>query len=177
MIHCVVIIVSLFVNSWSSTDTILDSKTYNLIATHDDLLISSGDPKSDKLYNPIFVDSTPYIFISPEFYGKKDVNGLLINNLRELIFANLKCNSKRGIVEITEKGKSRLKTANLPLIDLQNDIDLINHRQSVKSDKGNESVIEAVKVDLSQYSGHPKIVDLLHKAVKYEKTKKQQLYS
>jgi restriction system protein len=54
---------------------------------------------------------------------------------------------KRGIVEITEKGKSRLKTANLPLIDLQNDIDFINHRQSVKSDKGNESVIEAVQVD------------------------------
>jgi len=54
---------------------------------------------------------------------------------------------KRGIVQITEKGKNRLKTASLPLHDLQNDSDFINHRQSVKSDKGNETVIKTVQIE------------------------------
>lgn len=45
---------------------------------------------------------------------------------------------KRGLVQITEKGKSRLLLGNLPLLDLQNDPDFIGHRESVKSEKGNE---------------------------------------
>jgi restriction system protein len=54
---------------------------------------------------------------------------------------------KRGLVQITEKGKSRLKTGSLPLHDLQNDSDFITHRESVKSEKENEVEVESVNVE------------------------------
>lgn len=54
---------------------------------------------------------------------------------------------KRGLVQITDKGKSRLATGGLPLHDLQNDQDFINHRESVKSEKENEIELESVNVE------------------------------
>jgi restriction system protein len=42
---------------------------------------------------------------------------------------------KRGIVQITEKGKNVLKNGKLSLKDLQSDPDFINHRESTKSEK------------------------------------------
>lgn len=54
---------------------------------------------------------------------------------------------KRGIVQITEKGKNVLKTGNLSLQDLQNDPDFINHRESVKTEKENEVEIGNVNVE------------------------------
>ena len=45
---------------------------------------------------------------------------------------------KRGMVQITNKGKLALKTGGLTLKDLQNDQDFKNHRESVKSKKENE---------------------------------------
>jgi restriction system protein len=45
---------------------------------------------------------------------------------------------KRGLVQITEKGKEILATGQLLLQDIQNDQDFINHRESVKSKKENE---------------------------------------
>jgi restriction system protein len=54
---------------------------------------------------------------------------------------------KRGLVQITEKGKNRLKTGSLPLHDLQNDLDFIAHRESVKSEKENEPELESVNVE------------------------------
>ena len=54
---------------------------------------------------------------------------------------------KRGLVQITEKGKSRLATGSLSLHDLQNDQDFINHRESVKSEKENQIEIETVNVE------------------------------
>lgn len=54
---------------------------------------------------------------------------------------------KRGMVQITEKGKSRLETGSLPLYDLQNDKDFINHRASVQSEKENEIELDSVKVE------------------------------
>jgi restriction system protein len=47
---------------------------------------------------------------------------------------------KRGVVQITEKGKDRLKIGKLTLEDLQNDIDFISHRESQKNKKENEVV-------------------------------------
>jgi restriction system protein len=47
---------------------------------------------------------------------------------------------KRGMVQITDKGKLILQTKKLSLKDLQNDKDFKNHRESVKSKK--ENVIE-----------------------------------
>jgi len=54
---------------------------------------------------------------------------------------------KRGLVQITVKGKSRFKTGSLPLYDLQNDPDFINHRESVKSEKENEAELGTIKVE------------------------------
>jgi restriction system protein len=56
---------------------------------------------------------------------------------------------KRGLVQITEKGKKRLKVGNLPLHDLQNDLDFINHRKSVKSEKENVIELDTLRVDNS----------------------------
>jgi restriction system protein len=52
---------------------------------------------------------------------------------------------KRGLVQITEKGKEILATGQLLLQDIQNDQDFINHRESVKSKKENE--LEAINVE------------------------------
>jgi len=54
---------------------------------------------------------------------------------------------KRGLVQITEKGKRRLVTGSLPLQDLQNDHDFISHRESVKSEKENEIELDSVNVE------------------------------
>jgi restriction system protein len=54
---------------------------------------------------------------------------------------------KRGIVQITEKGKNALKTGKLSLQDLQNDPDFINHRESVKTEKDSEVEIGNVNVE------------------------------
>lgn len=54
---------------------------------------------------------------------------------------------KRGIVQITEKGKSALKSGSLTLQDLQNDEDFMNYRESVKSEKENEVEIGKVNVE------------------------------
>ena len=54
---------------------------------------------------------------------------------------------KRGIVQITEKGKQRLKTGKLSLQDLKNDSDFIHHRKSVKSKKDDDDQLDSVDVD------------------------------
>ena len=54
---------------------------------------------------------------------------------------------KRGMVQITEKGKNILAKGDLSLHDLQNDQDFINHRESVKSDKENELELNTVNVE------------------------------
>ncbi|PHS33246.1 MAG: restriction endonuclease [Sulfurovum sp.] len=53
----------------------------------------------------------------------------------------------RGIVQITDKGKLTLKTGKLSLIDLQNDQDFKNHRESVKSKKENDIELDTVDVE------------------------------
>lgn len=54
---------------------------------------------------------------------------------------------KRGLVQITEKGKQILKEGSLSLHDLQHDQDFINHRDSVKIEKENDIEIETIKVE------------------------------
>ncbi len=54
---------------------------------------------------------------------------------------------KRGMVQITDKGKRILATGKLPLQDLQNDPDFITHRESVKSKKENEVELDTVNVE------------------------------
>ena len=54
---------------------------------------------------------------------------------------------KRGLVQITEKGKNRLATGRLPLSDLKNDQDFIKHRESVTSEKENEIKIDTDNVE------------------------------
>ena len=54
---------------------------------------------------------------------------------------------KRGMVQITEKGKRRLATGSLPLHDLQNDEDFVSHRESVTSEKENDIELDKVNVE------------------------------
>ena len=54
---------------------------------------------------------------------------------------------KRGMVQITEKGKQILNIGNLSLHDLQDDQDFKNHRESVKSKKENEIELDTVNVE------------------------------
>ena len=54
---------------------------------------------------------------------------------------------KRGIVQITDKGKQALTSGQLLLTDLQNDPDFIQHRSSVESKKDNETELETVDVE------------------------------
>ena len=54
---------------------------------------------------------------------------------------------KRGMVQITDKGKRILEIGNLSLKDLQNDQDFKNHRESVKSKKENEIELDTVDVE------------------------------
>ena len=54
---------------------------------------------------------------------------------------------RRGLVQITEKGKKRLETGRLSLQDLQNDQDFINHRESVKSEKESNTLHDTVNVE------------------------------
>ena len=54
---------------------------------------------------------------------------------------------KRGMVQITEKGQSILKINKLSLKDLQNDQDFKNHRESIKSKKENEVILDTVNVE------------------------------
>lgn len=54
---------------------------------------------------------------------------------------------KRGLVQITEKGKKILASGKLTLKDLQSDQDFINHRESVKSQKENEVELDTVNVE------------------------------
>jgi len=54
---------------------------------------------------------------------------------------------KRGMVQITDKGKLAVKTGSLSLKDLQNDQDFKNHRESVKSKKENEIKLDIVDAE------------------------------
>lgn len=54
---------------------------------------------------------------------------------------------KRGLVQITEKGKKILEKGSLSLNDLQNDPDFKNHRESVKSEKENLIELDTVNVE------------------------------
>lgn len=54
---------------------------------------------------------------------------------------------KRGLVQITEKGKQVLVKGSLSLNELQNDEDFINHRESVKTDKEINIEIDPIKVE------------------------------
>jgi len=54
---------------------------------------------------------------------------------------------KRGMVQITEKGKRILDIGHFSLQDLQNDQDYINHKESVKSKKEDEIELDTVDVE------------------------------
>jgi len=54
---------------------------------------------------------------------------------------------KRGMVQITDKGKAALKRGDLSLDELQNDPDFIRHREAVSKEKENEVELEKVNVE------------------------------
>lgn len=54
---------------------------------------------------------------------------------------------RKGLVQITEKGKRILQIGNLSLHDLQNDQDFIAHRESVESKKENKIELDTDNVE------------------------------
>lgn len=58
----------------------------------------------------------------------------------------------RGMVQITNKGKTALRVGSLTLHDLQNDPDFINHREAVKSEKEKETELELESENISNAS-------------------------
>ncbi len=54
---------------------------------------------------------------------------------------------KRGMVQITEKGKRIIEKGNLTLHDLQSDPDFINHREFVKSKRENEIELDTTTIE------------------------------
>ncbi len=54
---------------------------------------------------------------------------------------------KRGVVQITLKGKRALEKGSLTLQELQNDQDFINHRESVKTEKENDIDVNPERVE------------------------------
>jgi len=54
---------------------------------------------------------------------------------------------RRGMVQITEKGKRILEKGHLSLHDLQNDHDFLSHRESVKSENENEIELDTANVE------------------------------
>ena len=97
------------------------------------------------------VRETYYSDLPPELLNQKtstDANVLLDRILwgkSYLKMAKFVSYPKRGVVQITEKGKSILEKGGLNLQLLQNDLDFISHRESVKSEK--EKEIETVSVE------------------------------
>lgn len=116
-----------------------------------EILNSVDSPKSRELASK--VRDVYYSDLPEELLNQKTSSGanVLLDRIlwgkSYLKMAKFVSYPKRGLVQITDKGKSRLATGSLPLQDLQNDQDFINHRKSVKSEKENEIELELVNVE------------------------------
>jgi len=108
--------------------------------------ISSRDLASKVLKNY-------YSDLPQELLSKKTSSGanILIDRIlwgkSYLKMAKFVSYPKRGMVQITDKGRQTFKTGSLSLKDLQNDQDFINHRESVKNKKDDEIDLDTVNVE------------------------------
>ncbi|PIB39323.1 restriction endonuclease [Maribacter sp. 4G9] len=116
-----------------------------------EILSSVNSLKSRELASR--VRDTYYSYLPVELLNQKTSSGanVLLDRIlwgkSYLKMAKFVSYPQRGYVQITEKGKSRLAKGNLPLHDLQNDKDFINHRESVKSEKENDIELDNVNVE------------------------------
>lgn len=69
-----------------------------------------------------------------------------------LKMANLVSYPRRGMVQITAKGKQALKAGTLTIQDLQSDEDFIKHKESVDNKKDDKPAIETELVNTSSAS-------------------------
>lgn len=94
-----------------------------------------------------------YLNLSQELLNQKTSSGanVLLDRIlwgkSYLKMARFVAYPRRGMVQITEKGKKQLATGRLTLQDLQNDEDFVTHRESVKSEKENEIELQSVNVE------------------------------
>lgn len=109
-------------------------------------VMSSRDLASQVLQNY-------YSHLPQELLNKKTSSGanVLIDRIlwgkSYLKMAKFVSYPKRGMVQITDKGKLILKRGSLSLKDLQNDQDFKNYRKSVKSKKENEIEVDELNVE------------------------------
>lgn len=101
----------------------------------------------------VYVRDNYYSDLPDELLKQKTSSGanVLIDRIlwgkSYLKMAKFVSSPKRGMVQITEKGKRALEKGTLTLEELQNDQDFINHRESVKTEKENDIDVEPVKVE------------------------------
>ncbi|THD69621.1 restriction endonuclease [Robertkochia marina] len=94
-----------------------------------------------------------YAYLPKELLSQKTSSGanVLIDRIlwgkSYLKMAKFVSYPKRGMVQITEKGKNKLHKGSLPLEEVQNDPDFISHRNAVKSEKESEIEIDSIKVE------------------------------
>ena len=90
--------------------------------------------------------------LPPELLNSKNKSGsnVFVNRIHwaksYLKMAKFVTYPKRGMVQITDKGRRILEKGSLSLNDLQNDIDFINHRESVKTESNKELDAEVISV-------------------------------
>ena len=101
----------------------------------------------------IFVKDNYYSHLPEELLKQKTSSGsnVLVDRIlwgkSYLKMAKFVSYPKRGLVQITEKGKQVLTRGSLSLHDLQHDQDFIDHRKSVKIEKENDIEIDKVKIE------------------------------
>lgn len=99
------------------------------------------------------VRSKYYDKLPEDLLGKKTSSGanVLIDRIlwgkSYLKMAKFVSYPKRGVVEITVKGKKILTNGSLNLNDLQHDPDFVKHRESVKNKKENEVELINIQVE------------------------------
>ncbi len=115
-------------------------------------ILGSGEPmKSRNLATQ--VRDKYYSHLPQELLNQKTTSGanVLIDRIlwgkSYLKMAKFAQYPKRGMVQITDKGKAALKRGDLSLDELQNDPDFIRHREAVSKEKENEVELEKVNVE------------------------------
>ncbi|WP_034889538.1 restriction endonuclease [Gillisia sp. Hel_I_29] len=115
-------------------------------------ILSSGEPMNSRDL-AIKVRDKYYAHLPENLLNQKTSSGAntLVDRIlwgkSYLKMAKFASYPKRGMVQITEKGRRVLERGHLTVEELHNDKDYIEHRESVNDKKDNEVTLENVKVE------------------------------
>ena len=115
-------------------------------------ILSSGEPMNSREL-AIKVRDKYYSHLPENLLNQKTSSGAntLVDRIlwgkSYLKMAKFSSYPKRGMVQITDKGRKVLERGHLSVDELQNDADYIKHRESVDNKKMNEEAIKNVNVE------------------------------